>query len=97
MNQPQKLLRIAEIDDEGWAAFKKMEGEQRQEYAQSHEAILDHNAWVNSPMAEDDEWESVPTDEWVEPQIVPNPHGIPWELLYDWSLERTKDDDRENP
>ena len=55
MNQPQKPLKIVEIDDEGWAAFKKMEGEQRQEYAQSQEAIHDHTAWVNSPMAEDDE------------------------------------------
>lgn len=74
-----------------------MEGTQRQEYAQSQEAIHDHTAWVNSPLAEDDEWGSVPSDEWVEPQIVPNQHEIPWEQLYDWSLERTKNDDRENP
>ena len=35
----------------------------------------------------------MPADEWVEPQIVPSPHELRWELLYDWSLEKTKDDD----
>ena len=34
-NQPiHPPLKIVEIDEEGWAAFKRMEGEQRREYAQ---------------------------------------------------------------
>jgi hypothetical protein len=92
-NQPiHPPLKIVEIDDEGWAAFKRVEGEQRREYAQSTEAIRDHEAWVNAPMADDEDWGSIPEEDWVEPVIAPNPNEIPWDQLYDWSLENTEDD-----
>lgn len=89
---PPSSLKIVEIDEEGWAAFKKMKGEQRREYSQSQDAVRDHESWVNAPMANDGDWGSIPEDEWVEPVIAPNPNEIPWDQLYDWSLENTLDD-----
>ena len=85
-------LKIVEIDDEGWAAFKALEAQHRREYAASPEAVADHQAWVNAPMADDEDWGSIPDDDWLEPLIAPNPNEIPWDQLYDWSLEKTSDD-----
>ncbi|MFT3991208.1 MAG: hypothetical protein QM680_07340 [Luteolibacter sp.] len=81
-------LKIVEINDEEWAAFKRMEAAQRLEYALSEEAIRDHEAWVNAPMASDDEWGSIPEEEEAElrePVIIPNPDQIPYDELVDFS------------
>jgi len=102
MTQPEPQhspLKIVEIDEEGWAAFKKLEGEQRREYSKSPDAVRDHEAWLYAPMAADDEWGSVSEateEDWVEPVIVPNPDQIPWDDLYDWSLENTIDETTKN-
>ena len=89
-------LTIIEVDDEGWAEFKKMEGEQRREYAQSAAAVHDHEAWVNAPMAEDDDWGSIPEEEQEElrePKIIPNPLQIPYDQLVDFSEENDEPED----
>lgn len=87
MNPPnQPPLKITEVDDEGWAAFKREEAEHRQEYASSELAKKDHEAWLHTKPAGDDEWGSIPAEEaenlhW--PKIIPNPMQIPLDELVD--------------
>lgn len=80
-------FQIVEIDDQGWAAFKALEARQRREYAASPEAIIDHQAWVNAPMADDESWGSIPAKD-KEAVMIPSPTQIPWNMRYDWALEK---------
>jgi hypothetical protein len=77
MNAPDSTpFRIVEIDDQGWAAFKALEARQRREYAASPEAVADHEAWVNAPMADDSSWGSIPAKEKSElnwPEMISHP------------------------
>lgn len=77
MNSPDSSpFRIVEVDDEGWAAFKALEAQHRREYAASAEAVADHQAWVNAPMADDASWGSIPAkekDNLAWPEMIPHP------------------------
>ncbi|WAC19559.1 hypothetical protein OVA24_20250 [Luteolibacter sp. SL250] len=82
---------MIEVDAGGWAAFKALEAVQRKAYSVSEEARLDHGKWVVAKPSGNG-WQSAPEWSIAEPRIVPNPHELKWEDLYDWSLEPPADD-----
>ena len=86
-NNAKLSFSIIEVDDEGWAAFKALEAEQRREYATSAQAVEDHEAWVNAPIGSDRDWRSIQA-ETREPRAVPSATQLPWESLHDWALEK---------
>jgi hypothetical protein len=89
MNTPDPTpFHIVEIDDDGWAAFKELEAQHRREYAASAEAIADHQAWVNAPIASDENWSSLPEKE-KKVVIIPSRTNLPWHMRYDWALEKS--------
>ena len=80
-------FRIIEVDEEGWAEFKKLEADQRAAYAVSEEAKRDHEAWVNAPMARDEDWGStVSQDNWSDPVIVYAHGQVKSSNSYNWEL-----------
>ncbi len=80
-------FRIVEVGEEGWAEFKKLEADQRATYAKSEEAKRDHEAWVNAPMARDEDWGSIPTPGYQEPVRRPAHPLIPHSQRMDWAGE----------
>lgn len=81
-------LRIVEVGEEGWAEFKKLEADQRSAYAKSEEAKRDHEAWVNAPMAKDEDWGSTAAeDHWSDPVIIYAHDQVKSSDSYNWALE----------
>ena len=78
-------FRIVEVDEEGWAEFKKLEADQRAAYAVSEEAKRDHEAWVNAPMARDEDWGAIPARKYQEPVRRPAHPLIPHSQRADWA------------
>ena len=81
-------FQIVEVGEDGWAEFKKLESDQRAEYAKSEEAKRDHEAWVNAPMAQDGDWGATgPQDDWSDPVIVHAHDQVTSSNSYNWELE----------
>ena len=83
---PQPALMVTEVGDAKWRkVFKEIKTNQRLAYAQSKNAVREHQAWVNVDSSDD--WGSIPADELAGlhgPVIIPNPKQIPYENLVDW-------------